>query len=144
MRAEETRIKNLCPDSVGLSLARIWKIWHGPGPSSYVYHTGRSRTTLNPDTTRIFSNPTYELWRYFQPNLSYLKVWGCLAKVLILDPRRNRIRPKTVDCMFIRYAQNSTAYRFLVLEDKNKVFDLNTIIESKNGELFESIFPKCI
>ena len=46
--------------------------------------------------------------------------------------------------MFIRYAQNSTAYRFLVLEDKNKVFDLNTIIESKNGELFESIFPKCI
>ena len=44
--------------------------------------------------------------------------------------------------MFIGYAQNSTIYRFLVLEDKNKVFDLNTIIESKNAEFFESIFPK--
>ena len=25
----------------------------------------------------------YELWSGFKPNLSYLKVWGCLAKVLI-------------------------------------------------------------
>ena len=49
----------------------------------------------------------YELWRDFKPNLSYLKVWGCLAKVLRPEPKRTRLGPKTVDCMFIGYAQNS-------------------------------------
>ena len=27
----------------------------------------------------------YELWKVFEPNLCYLKVWGCLAKVLLHD-----------------------------------------------------------
>lgn len=43
--------------------------------------------------------------------------------------------------MFIGNAQNSATYKFLVLKDQNNVFDLNTIIKSKNTEFFESIFP---
>ena len=41
--------------------------------------------------------------------------------------------------MFIRYASNSIAYRFLVL--KSDILECNTIIETKNVELFEHIFP---
>ena len=82
----------------------------------------------------------YELWKGYKPNLTYLKVWGCFAKVLIPDPKRSRIGPKTIDCMFIGYAQNSAAYRFLILEDKEKIFDANTIIKSKAAELVENIF----
>ena len=33
----------------------------------------------------------YELWRGFQPNLSYINVWGYLAKLVIPYPKRNRI-----------------------------------------------------
>ena len=40
------------------------------------------------------------------PNLNYLKVWGCLAKVVVHKPKKVKIGPKTIDCVFIRYAYN--------------------------------------
>jgi hypothetical protein len=63
--------------------------------------------------------------------------------------------------MFIGYAANSVAYRFLVLKSdvldyntiiensvayrflvlKGDVLDYNTIIETKNAEFFEHIYP---
>ena len=58
----------------------------------------------------------YELWKGHAPNLKYLKGWGCLAKVMLPDPKKGKIGSKTSDCMFIGYASNSAAYRFLVLK----------------------------
>ena len=58
----------------------------------------------------------YELWKGHAPNLKYLKWLGCLAKVMLPDPRKGKIGSKTSDCMFIGYASNSVAYRFLVLK----------------------------
>ena len=58
---------------------------------------------------------------------------------MLPDPKKRKIRSKTSDCMFIRYASNSTTYRFLVL--KSDVLECNTIIETKNAEFFEHIFP---
>lgn len=81
----------------------------------------------------------YELWENHLPNLKYLKVWGCLAKVMLPDPKKRKIGSKTADCLFIGYAEHSAAYRFLVL--KSDVLDHNTIIESKNADFFENIFP---
>ena len=81
----------------------------------------------------------YELWKGHAPNLKYLKVWGCLTKVMLPDPKKRKIGSKTFDCMFIGYASNSVAHRFLVL--KSDVLEYNTIIETKNAEFFEHIFP---
>ena len=81
----------------------------------------------------------YELWKGHAPNLKYLKVWGCLAKVILPDPKKRKIGSKTFDCMFIGYENNSAAYRFLVL--KSDVLESNTIIETKNANFFEQIFP---
>ena len=61
------------------------------------------------------------------------------AKVMLPDPKKRKIRSKTSDCMFIGYASNSVAYRFLVL--KSDVLECNTVIETKNAEFFEHIFP---
>ena len=33
----------------------------------------------------------YELWKGNVPNLKYLKVWGCLAKVMLPDPKKRKI-----------------------------------------------------
>ena len=49
----------------------------------------------------------YELWKGHAPNLKYLKVWGCLAKVILPKPKKRKIGSKTSDCMFISYAENS-------------------------------------
>ena len=74
----------------------------------------------------------------YKPNLKYLKVQGCLTKVLLFEPKKRKLGSKTSDCMFVGYAEHNTAYRFLVL--KSGVLDCNTIIETKNAEFFEHIF----
>lgn len=86
-------------------------------------------------------NIPYELWKGHKPNYKYLKVWGCLTKVAIPKPKRTKLGPKTIDCVFIGYAHNSSAYRFLVHKSEVPDIDANTIIESRDAIFFENIFP---
>ena len=57
---------------------------------------------------------------------------------MLPDPKKRKIGSKTSDCMFIGYASNSAAYRFLILKSD---LECNTIIETKNAKKFEHIFP---
>ena len=75
------------------------------------------------------------------PTYKYLKVWGCLAKVAVPTPKKVKIEPKTVDCVFIGYAHNSSAYRFLIHKSEIPDMHPNTIIESRNASFFEHVFP---
>ena len=68
-------------------------------------------------------------------------MWGCLAKVMVPIPKRIKIGPKTIDCIFIGCAINNSAYRFLVHKSDIPNIHVNTIIESRNASLFENIFP---
>ena len=70
--------------------------------------------------------------------MKYLRVWGCLAKVMLPDPKKRKIGSKTSDCIFLGYAEHSVAYRFLVLH--SDIIERNIIIETKNVEFFEHIF----
>ena len=83
----------------------------------------------------------YEKWKGRKPNLNYFKVWGCLAKVQVPKPKQVKIGPKTIDYVFVGYANNSKAYRFLVYKSGIPDIHVNTIIESANAEFFEQIFP---
>ncbi|GKA49062.1 retrovirus-related pol polyprotein from transposon TNT 1-94, partial [Tanacetum coccineum] len=83
----------------------------------------------------------YELWMGIKPSYQYLRVWGCLAKVAVPTPKAQKIGPKSVDCIFIGYAKNSSAYRFIVHESKNPDIQKNTVMESRNAFFFEHIFP---
>lgn len=51
-----------------------------------------------------------------------------------------RLGHETIHYLFIKYAQNNVAYRFLIPRDKGYLFEADTIIDSKNTELFEYIF----
>lgn len=81
----------------------------------------------------------YKLQKGYLPNLKYLRVWGCLAKVMQTDPKKRKISSKTFDCLYIGYLEHSAAYRLLVL--KSDVLVVNTIVETKNVDFFEDIFP---
>ncbi|KAM1787604.1 hypothetical protein ACFX11_037980 [Malus domestica] len=83
----------------------------------------------------------YELWKGYSPNLGYLKVWECLAKVLLPEPKKRKLGSMTFDAMFIGYAQDNAAYRFLVIKSELNVIETNTIMETKNADFFENIFP---
>ncbi|GJR97833.1 retrovirus-related pol polyprotein from transposon TNT 1-94 [Tanacetum coccineum] len=62
----------------------------------------------------------YELWMGQKPSYQYLRVWGCLAKVAVPTPKAQKIRPKSVDCIFIRYVKNNNAYHDEVVQDKRQ------------------------
>ena len=83
----------------------------------------------------------YELWKGKRSSYKYLRVWGCLAKMAVPTPKNMKIGHKTMDCIFIGYAHNSNAYRFLVHEFENPNIHKNTIMESRNASFFENVFP---
>ena len=64
-----------------------------------------------------------------------------MAKVQVPKPKRVKLGPKTVDCIFIGYARNSSAYRFLVHRSEIPDIQVNTVMESDNAEFFEMIYP---
>jgi len=88
---------------------------------------------LNKVSHKSLNKTPFELCKGYPPNLKFFKVWGCLAKVGILDFKRTNIGTKTVDAVFVGHAHDSVAYRFLCLND-------NSIIESRDAEFFEDIF----
>ena len=89
---------------------------------------------LNKVPHKRLDKTPYEMWKGHPPNLKFLKMWGCLAKVGIPNFKVSNVGTKTFDTIFIGYAHNSAAYRFLCLSD-------NSVIESRDAEFFENIFP---
>ena len=87
------------------------------------------------------SKTPYDFWKGYTHNIGYLKVWGCLEKILLSKPKKRKLGPKTFDALFIGYVENSVAYRFLVIKSENSLVEVNSIIETKNAEFFENIFP---
>lgn len=75
----------------------------------------------------------YHLWKGYKPNLGYLKVWGCLAKIGLPSFKRVNIGPKTFNAVFVGYPEDGGACRFMSLADRS-------ICESRDVEFFESIF----
>jgi hypothetical protein len=73
--------------------------------------------------------------------LSILKSVEVLGKSGVPIPKKIKIGQKTVDCVFIGYAHNSSAYRFFIHKSDIPYMHVNTIIESRNASFFEEIFP---
>ena len=66
---------------------------------------------------------------------------------MIPEYKMIKLGSKTFDCIFIGYVQNSPAnkycatYRLLVIRSENNIMEPNTIVETKDVEFFEHIFP---
>jgi transposase InsO family protein len=76
--------------------------------------------------TRALNGVTpYEAWRGEKPNLSHLRVWGCLTHVHVHRVKRNKLAPRARACVFVGYAPEAkgwklydpTAKRHLVARD---------------------------
>ena len=46
-----------------------------------------------------------------------------------------------MDCVFLGYAHQSIAYRFLVVKSEVPDMHVDTIMESRDATFFENIFP---
>ncbi|GJR77919.1 retrovirus-related pol polyprotein from transposon TNT 1-94 [Tanacetum coccineum] len=72
-----------------------------------------ANTILNKIPHKKSDKSPYQLWKGKQPSYKRMKVWGCLAKVQMPLPKRTKLGPKIVDCVYLGPAKNSAAYRFL-------------------------------
>ncbi|GKB35786.1 DNA polymerase zeta catalytic subunit-like protein [Tanacetum coccineum] len=100
-----------------------------------------ANTILNKISHKKIDKSPYQLWKGKQPSYKRMKVWGCLANVQIPLPKRTKLGPKTIDCVYLGPAKNSAAYRFLVYKSNIEDISNNTIIESVEADFFENIFP---
>lgn len=64
-------------------------------------------TTIVPGTTMT----AYEYWTGHQPDLSTLRVFGCVAYVHIPKEHRRKLDYKSIKCIFIGYDVSRKAYR---------------------------------
>jgi hypothetical protein len=53
-------------------------------------------------------------------------VWGCLANVMLTEPKIRKLDSRICDCEFVGYACSSSCYRLPII--KSDVLDYNTII----------------
>jgi len=124
-----TDLVNSMLDTAGLS-----KAWWGEAVLTSCHVPNKVRNK-NQDQT------PYEMWNGRKPSLSYLHTWGCLAKANVSIPKKRKLGPKTVDCVFLGYAQRSIAYRFLVVKSEVPDVHVDIIMESRDAIFFENIFP---
>ena len=124
-----TDLVNAMLDTAGLS-----KAWWGEALLTSCHVLNRI-PNKNKDKT------PYEEWAGRKPSLSYLRTWGCLAKVNVPIPKKRKLGPKTVDCVFLGYAQRSIGYRFLVVKSEVPDMHVDSIMESRDATFFENMFP---
>ena len=124
-----TDLVNSMLDTAGLS-----KAWWGEAVLTSCH-------VLNKVPNKNQDQTPYEMWNGRKPSLSYLRTWGCLAKVNVPIPKKCKLGPKTVDCVFLEYAQRSIAYRFLVVKSEVLDVHVDNIMESRDAIFFENNFP---
>jgi hypothetical protein len=82
----------------------------------------------------------YKKWIERKHSLSYLRTWGCSAKVNVPINKKRKLGHKTVDCVFLGYVHHSIACRFLLIKSKISNVHVDTFLESHNVTFFENIF----
>ena len=97
--------------------------------------------TLNRVPMKNKEKTPFEEWENKRLTLSYLRTWGCLAKVNVPIAKKRRLRPKIVDCVFLGYAFHSVGYRFLIIKSGIRDMHVGTILESRDVTFFENTFP---
>jgi hypothetical protein len=93
-----------------------------------------------------------------KPNVSHLRVFGCIAYVHVPDEKRSKLDPKVEKCIFIGYSLEQKGYRCFNLStrklqvNRDVVFDeavswyppLKIIVdgEAKNGDVSSKVEQK--
>jgi hypothetical protein len=75
----------------------------------------------------------FEEWEKKRLSLSYLRTWGCLAKVNVPITMKRKLGPKTVDCIFLGYSLHSVGYWFLIVKSGVPDMHIGTIMESRDA-----------
>ena len=86
---------------------------------------------LNISPTRaVYNQTSYEAWKHKKPQVSHLKVFGCVAYALVND--RSKLDKKSDKCIFIGYCDQSKAYRLYNPVSGNFLISRNVIFNEED------------
>ena len=88
---------------------------------------------LNRIPTKALEKTPHELFVGKIASLSHIRIWGCIAHVLIPDLSRDKLLSKTKGCVMLGYPQRSRGYRLFDPESQ-------VILESRNVKFLEDLF----
>jgi hypothetical protein len=83
---------------------------------------------------------SFKEWKKKRVNLSYLRIWGYLAKVNVPINKKCKLRLKTVDCIFIGYVFHIIGYRFLIIKSGVPDIHVGIIMDFRDATFFRIFF----
>lgn len=91
-----------------------------------------------PTTTLDMKTP-FEMWNGYPPSYKYLKVFGCIARVMTPYEKRKKLQPKSQTMVLIGYCD--TCYALLNPETNDIIYSADVVFdENKNyGDLVDHI-----
>lgn len=81
---------------------------------------------LLPNSTNREKCPD-EIWYNSPQDLSFLRIFGTRAMVKIPDEQRKKLEKKSVECVFVGYAENTRGYRLYNLNTKKIIISRDVI-----------------
>ena len=85
----------------------------------------------------------YECWYGSKPNVSNLRVFGCLSFVHTPDGKRQKFDPKASKAIFVGYPQDTKGYKLYDLSSKHFVRSRNSTFYENNFHSFEQGNLRC-
>ena len=89
-------------------------------------HT-RNRTP----TSALGGETPYFHWKGKKPDISYFRIFGCLAYVLIHQKHRKALQPHSRKCIFVGYPEGVKAWRFWDPVDKKFIISSHAIFDER-------------
>ena len=93
--------------------------------ATYVHTRNRMPTSaLNGETP-------YFYWKKKKPDISYFRVFGCLAYVLIPKHKRKALQPHSKKCIFVGYPDGTKAWRFWDPVDRKIIISSHAVFDER-------------
>jgi hypothetical protein len=89
----------------------------------------------------VYNKMPYEFLTGNKPNLSYFRVFGCKCFVKNKKERLGKFEPRTVEGIFVGYADDSHAYRYYNMSPGCVEVSCDVVFKEFNGSQEEQVVP---
>jgi hypothetical protein len=69
-------------------------------------------------TKALDSKTLQEAWTNKKLDVFHLRIFGCKTYAHIPNEKRNKLKSKSIPCMFLRYCERTKAYSLMCVETK--------------------------
>src|SRR3981189_334265 len=82
-------------------------------------------------TSALDGETPYYHWKKKKPDISYFRVFGCLAYVLIQKEKRKALQPHSKKCIFVGYPDGYKAWRFWDPVEKKIIISSHAVFDER-------------